>query len=600
LPSQPAPTPWPALLLVVVLLGGAAWLFARPAESYLLTDDSAVYTLGGIVLAREGKLPFEPADIYQFDDLSVEGGFWDPAAVQTGDVWLSRKDFLRQFGEIDMAGVFSRHYGPFYQWTLARQTLEIGFLPLPKVWIAFGVWLFGPGRATWATPFLGLTGIAALYGIVRRTLGWKSALAASLLLAVSLPQVWFSRLPISEIPTQALLLAGLYLAIMARHEAADPHAARPLAIWSALGLGSLAILRFEGLPLLAALEVLVWLFWRRSHMSRDITRLWLGVLTISGLCGFAMSAAVAPYYLFTRAIALLSPSTVRLLAPLLAAMIAGLAAIYSLRRHAPDRFQALATGLERYIAPACAGAWILWGVIALVRIIGSPWGGSLAGWLVQYWTRPGLLLSVLGALALFWSEYRRGERPELAAWLGLAAFLLLGFSVSALVTPVHPWAMRRLVPVVMPALAIGIPSLLATVYERLPLAFVRGKARQAGGMIARLAAAALLALLAFGIAQRTRPLVLHQERRGLWQGLVAFSQRFPTGAVLLFDDAQVSRRLTQPMELVFGHPSFVLQDSKALRSETPMGDGLIEQALAQGRPVYLVVTQGEQPGLLSG
>ena len=214
----PSPTPWPAGLLIIVVLSGAGWLFARPAESYMLTDDSSVYTIAGIVLAREGTLTFEPALFYNYDDLSATGDYWDPSAVHPESIWVSRKDYLRQFGEVEMAGVFSRHYGPFFQWTIARQTLEIGFLPLPKVWIALVTWLFGPGRATWSVPFLGLTAMAGLYGLMRRTLGWPAALGTVLLLVTSLPQIWFSRVPMSEAPTQALLMAGLYLAVLARKQ----------------------------------------------------------------------------------------------------------------------------------------------------------------------------------------------------------------------------------------------------------------------------------------------------------------------------------------------------------------------------------------------
>jgi hypothetical protein len=50
------PTPRLAVWAVLVLLAVALWTFARPAESFFLVDDSAVYTLGGIVLAREGDL----------------------------------------------------------------------------------------------------------------------------------------------------------------------------------------------------------------------------------------------------------------------------------------------------------------------------------------------------------------------------------------------------------------------------------------------------------------------------------------------------------------------------------------------------------------
>jgi hypothetical protein len=377
--AEPAParTPWPAVLLILVVLSGAGWLFARPAESYMLTDDSSVYTIAGIVLARDGTLTFEPALFYDYDDLAATGSYWDPTAVHPESIWLSRKDYLRQFGEVEMAGVFSRHYGPFFQWTLARQTLEIGFLPLPKVWIAFVTWLFGPSRATWSVPFLGLTAMAGLYGLIRRTLGWPSALGTVLLLVTSLPQIWFSRVPMSEAPTQALLMAGLYLAVLARKQPPGSPLARRLAIWSALSFASLTLLRFEGLLVLALLASLLLLLWRRAGVPPEVTHAWLGTLAVGSVCGFIVSIAVTPYYFFTRAVALLGPTTVRVIIPLLAAAVVLGIVFYRLRQKEPARLRSIMDRIGHYVPLAVAGAWFLWGIVALVLVFARPWRG---GW----------------------------------------------------------------------------------------------------------------------------------------------------------------------------------------------------------------------------
>jgi hypothetical protein len=47
------------------------------------------------------------------------------------------------------------------------------------------------------------------------------------------------------------------------------------------------------------------------------------------------------------------------------------------------------------------------------------------------------------------------------------------------------------------------------------------------------------------------------------------------------------------MELVFGHPSFMLWDTEAIRSDSRAVDRLISTAMARGRPVYLVITDGD-------
>ena len=587
-------TPWPVLLAVVLMLGGAGWLFARPAESFLLTDDSAVYTIGGVVLSRTGSLFFEPDTPLMPADPSLSVTPWDPTAVQSESVWIPHTDFARQFFDLGESGILTRHFGPFYQWRIDREALEIGFLPLPKVWTALVVWLFGPERATWAAPFFGLAGLAALYGLARRLLSWQAGIMAAVLLGVSLPQVWFARFPISEIYTQALLLGGLYLAVLARQNAPRARRAHQLSLWSGLALAALTVLRFEAPFFLLPVVILLFIAWEESVFERASAKCtWALSTGIVSLLGFLVSLGLSRFYVFSATLVSFSYPFMRVVIALFVVLIGVVGLLwYQWPRNRASLLRVLSL-TRKWLPGIVALIWIVWFLLALWQFCTRAWGSSLTGWLVQYWTRPGFLLSVIGALALLWQDHKGTERPELLALLASAALFLLLYSLNPFVNPVHPWAMRRMIPIIMPALALCSAGLLTEGVEQIRLALPPRPFRSIPRWAISLAATLVFLVVAFATSLRTRPFLTYQERKGLWHQLETLARDFPPGAVLLFDNGESGVRLTQVMELVFGHPSFVLWDTEAIRSDSKAVDRLIEAVMTQGHPVYLVITDGD-------
>ncbi len=561
-------TPWPVLILLLLLLIGCGWLFARPAESFFVFNDAAVYTIGAVVLARTGSLFVNP------------DSFWYPTGA-----------FLRQFFFTDHFGLLSRHYGPFYQWTPWNSTLEIGFLPLPKVWMSILVWLFGPEHATWVTPFLGLVSLAVFYCLVNQLMGWKVGLSATLLLGVSLPQIWFARYPISEIYTQCFFLGGLYLLVLARKNISNPPVARRLALWSGLAFATLTILRLEAVLLLLVFASLMLLGWYRKYAGwPSFARTWLVSLTVAGIVGLVLSVASARYYLFTRALEL-TPHFVRLALFLaLVAVACGMMwtriKLTLIEYVKSDLFPAVV----RHLPLVVALGWLLWGGIAGYHLIHQGEGQNLVDWVSWYWTVPALILSTFGAVWVLLQGYKKSVAPELLVLLGSSVALLVGFSIRSYVYPIHPWAMRRLVPVVMPALAVTTVSILTVVDFR------PASARPRGAILRKWGLAGLsvfcIASLAIAIGWRSLPILFHRERAGLWRQLESMTNELPSNAVLLFDNGNVSQGLTQAMELIFDRVSLVIQQNPSPDRDSEV-DTLIETALDQERPVYLVVTNGD-------
>ncbi len=571
-PADVAPvqaTPRLVVVIVCLLLLGAIWLYSRPAESFLVVDDSAVYTIGSVVLARTGSLTAEPAVF-----------------------WRTTEDFSRTFMVVDAGLIATRHVGPFYQWTGPIPSVEIGYLPLPKVWMAVAVWLFGAGHATWATPFFGVLGIALLYGITRRAWGWPAGLAALLLLGISLPQVWFARYPLSEVYTQALLLGAVYLAVLARANAARPRLARLLALWSGLALATMSILRFEGLLLIVLLAALMLAAWRRIPRDPlDFQRVWIAALSLGSAYGLAISAGAVRHYFVAQTLGTLTPNVTRVA---LLGLGAALAVAVWLWLRKPAWPRALLERAVNHLPLALGGLWLAWVALVLWQAAAGRWPSALPGWIAGYWTRPGLAIAAVGLGFVLWEEHRRKERPEVLAFLGLAILLLLMYTANPAVNPVQPWGMRRLMPAIMPALAVGtavgIVGLASYAGRLLALQRLEGARflRAALAFVAVLLVAAITA----GLTRISMPLWQHQELRGFYSSAQAVADSLPSNAVLLFDDGLVGERLTQVFEFVFGRPSLSIRLAEVPATHSEL-DALIQAAHEQGRPVFLALTGGD-------
>jgi hypothetical protein len=580
-------TPWPAQVLVVLLLLGAGWLYARPAETFNLSDDSAVYTIGGIVLAREGSLFHEPTPIYDLASLSP----LDLSQEQMVPTYEAQSSFVQQFSFTEMvASSWSRHLGPFYQWALDNGRIEIGFLPFSKVWAALIVWLWGSASAIWAAPLFGLLGLLSLYGLVRRAVGWAPAIAAIVCLGVSLPQVWYARYMLSEVFAQTIILGGLYLVTVARQERQSGSAsADGLAAIGAALLALLTTLRLEALVMILPLALLLWILWHGRAEPGDAVRTsWLWTLVGGVLLGTALSFTVAPLYLATRGVNLLAVPMIRR-AVILGALGVGLGVG---TRHIEMR--RLRTGLD-VLAPHApmlvAAGWLLWAIYGGVRVLSTGLGATFPCWLIQYLGVAAVALGVMGSVGLSLTNRVEKHAAELMALLGLGALLALLYTVQALVMPVHPWAIRRAVPVILPALAAGagwsLTSGLALAIESLDHLSIQWQRALSIG----LSCAATLAVT-ISLANATMPLATYAERRGLYDQLAAVASSLPDNAMLLFGQSPTGDRLTQPMEMIFGLPSFVLQDSGAVQSDSPVTEHLVRSAMRQGRPVYYVLTDG--------
>jgi hypothetical protein len=547
------PMPWLVQLMAVALIGGAAWLFARPTESWLVLDDSAVYGIAGVHLAEMGSL------------------------IPSLEVLMCRGH--QAF----------RYFGPFRWWDACTRTLSIGFLPTPKVWGGIATWLFGRGGAVWSAPFSGTVALMAWFLFVRRTVGALPALVATALLAVAFPQVWYARVLMSETFTQIALFGGLYLLLVERENNATN---RPgiMGVGAALLLGLLSLVRFEAV-LFTVILLAAWLVsyvamaratplrWPVGWIPR-----WMGYVALATIVAMGLSFVSTPHYYLDQMVKLMARDTISLA---MLAMIPMAVALAWVRRVDTQRlWGAVATRpFARILMVLLAVAWLL--VTALdMSFGGGPFRG-VSFWLPLYLGWAGFLL---GAAGIVWFALRRTPTPEVYALLVLALFVATGFAIRPLVTRVHPWAIRRYVPFIIPAMALGI----GLFYDQVWTSFARLTANRARlwrwpvGLVLALLVSLSVAL--FG--RVTLPFVNYREMAGLWDQLEELASLYPQDAILLFDDGPFGQRMPQVMELVFGHSVISFREPV----NPDLGDRLdamVEFAHEEDRRVFLTVIDGD-------
>jgi hypothetical protein len=430
------------LLEAVGVLAACLALYLPGWDTALYGSDSTVYSGTGVHLARTGALAIDDPVVAGANDMLVAGLF----ALQ-GTSWDSPRS--RSAAGLVFEGDDPHVYSAFSQ--------------LPSVWLALGYGLGGVRGGTTVTPFLGALGVTFLYLLVRRLGGAWMALLGAALLATSLPQVFFSRYPMSEIGAQAFLLGGL----LALQRWEETHARLP-ALAAGLGFGILVLARPEYLAFLPLALVAGAVLWRRARLGPLPTSTVVVAALLAAEAVALLLVVVPTHYrrivvhLHTLALRILVPvglsSDATLVVVLVALVVAFAgAAWWAMRRddRRPLRVLAIVGGL----------AWAAYyASLASARTVGRPvlWLGEMSGWVVVALAVPGVVL-----LARRWTS--TAGRLTLLLALVAATHVL----VDAHAFPSALWATRRLLPIVFPVLYTAVAAVVVTLGTRwMPLAVV--------------------------------------------------------------------------------------------------------------------------------
>ncbi|WP_320670976.1 hypothetical protein [Patulibacter defluvii] len=464
------------LLLLALLGAGAASL---PAYAFDLGGrDAGFYVMTSERLRHEGglKLPLDP------------------------DV----RDGLRRFGG-GALGIDRQRPFPGLFVTRGGAIVPHGYHVTPATMAAGASATGGGGQwvVTLAGAILVLLAGAAAALLVRARDHAPAAGAAMALLATDAALIYFSRYPMTEVPSGAVLLTAAVAAALAIRDGG-----RRAALLAGFALGAAPLVRPDAWPLVAVAPVVAVLLARRGRDGA----LWLTV----GLLPPLLYAAVRGLTLTrgytdeTVGHVLGSIDGSWLVAGIAAVVLAACALIAVVgRRGLPRALAAAEAGLLRALAriPArpLAALLVLAGIVLAVappslglRIFGT------------YATAPGIVLAAAGLALLVLGAGATAARERVAVLplllLGLIALALVARDPQVLV-PDQYWTARRYLPLALPLAAAlgGVAVALAWRHrDRAP----------AGRPLAALAVLLLLAAAAIGLRD-ARPAITTTEFDGV-------------------------------------------------------------------------------------
>ena len=532
----------PALAAGVgILLCGA--LFVPPYEVAVAGGDATVYLNFGRQVAHHGALEFEDALL---SSLSTD---------TRAELFLNRVP-------ADVTGRFARFPGGFVIPDIAAPTVTAGFSPLFPVLTALVYELFSLRGALFVAPVFATLSLVGLWLVAQRLGGARAAWLAATLTGVSLPQIWFAKLPVPEMVAQCFVMAGVLAWLVARQRRAARWAVA--AGWF-LGLACFAKVDLLVLLPVFLLAVVAWRLLTRAAAGEDAPLILsllaaFGLLVVHNLVHYlSFGSHYRPYVEYlVQTSALLSLLRESAPAQGVAALVVAatlLAALVGARRARPWGGVAVAAVLVAY-------------GVNYATTTNSRLDETIV-WLSWYVSWPVLGLAALGLV--------RAGRREAAPGLVFVALLLGVVSLHYLYDPLETGeqirSMRRYVPIVLP-----LTMLLASLTVVNLLARVATRYR----MGVTLATAAIL----IGLVARPSLAVVG---RPLWDDALAQSARvarmFPDNAIVLVSPDLAGTHI--PTSLAYLHDVETILVQERQPNDQIMGR-VIREWLARGRAVFVV------------
>ena len=485
--------------------------FNPPAEYVMGGKDPGTYINEGIQLARQGSFFIREPIVASVPPFARDLFF--PRHTLAGDVPRTDYYAIRFMGFPLKDPDSGKTIGQFPHLFPASIAIGYGIDGLTGARRVTGVWA--------------LLGVLAVYFIGVRIFGRPAAIAAAILLALNVVEVWFARYPNAEVVMQVLLFAAL-LANARAHVDGD----RFFAPVAGGLMGVLLFLRFDavlGVAGLGAGLILGMFAGQRPRLSFIVAFLTFAVPAGIYYLGPMRAYAELP-------IVFISAMPVWQFAALALLVAAGLSAVW-----AGSRNPAIRTALIRNVPIGIALALF---ALALYALYFRHPGGRLAAhdayalrtYANFYVTVPGVLAALIGftlyARGSFWRD------PALFATVTVFAVFVF-FKIR--IVPEHFWAARRFLPVVLPATmlfaaaaALGGPGpLFPSLSSETRTAWYIRLVRPLLGLI-------LIVLLGSQYVRASRPVIAHVEYAGLIPRLEKLASQFSDHDLVIVEsrDAQ--------------------------------------------------------------
>ena len=527
---------------VALMIGAYAWAF--PAfDTSLFGSDSSVYLASGVHVAEHGSLVIH-----------------DPTIV------LLRPELRRELFPLyhpdSHTPPFLRVGGGLVLPDLDTDRVLPAFQPLLSIWVAIFYALGGDQAMAAPITYFGALFLWAFTSFTAGFGGrWASGLALALLTSL-VPQYWYSRFLMPEIPSQYFLWAGLWAGA-----ASLSSGATRLGALSGLAVGVAGLMRLDVLIHVAA-GLALWKAFAPRH-SWPAGRGFVPALAVMATYAIVHQALFPTHYA-----AEMSPRLRIVLQYLdsyhlldyrvggLAALTLTMVAVALVRTGRTDGATLLWTGL-RIAAMAAFAAY----AVAIVATAWPDFATNLA-WLRIYAGWPIALAAVIGVPC--WLRRARNSAERFALVFALVATAQLFYYPP--VSPQPLWAIRRFLRIAFPLLAIAAGLALSTLAAR-------------GRWL--LSVAGLALILGFG------PRLAFKYRQPAYQNTMAYVRSIgaliPRGAVIVGDPAFFA-------ESQLHIALWILRDAPAFFVSRTRTDSLRELRAAMGdRPMFWVGPTGRSP-----
>jgi hypothetical protein len=556
-------------LLIIALAAVVANGIVPPYEARLNGSDASVYLGMASHIARTGGLGGE-----------------DPL-VAAMSVEERQALFLNRFPG-DATGQYARFPGGVRLVDPARTAVSFHFYHLWPVWLAFGETTVGsPESLAVLSMFVATSGLS-LFLLGRTLAGNGFALAATALVFLSFPQVYYSRMPLSEMPAQAYFLAGLVCFLWAMAAAGGRREYLQLlagGLW-----GCFCLIRVDGILFLIPALVCSFLLFRDLRRSFSewlplaialMLFVSLAVLHHIAVGSYSIPADVpllgGAVHFGAHGIMQAEPALV--LAWL--AVAAGMGLLWKTRR-APRLIFGLGMG--------AVALFLLITVIWLVAYSSRfEWRQVLRhiGWLSLY--LPGPVMPAI-AVGLVFLAIRLLREPSRTVPAFVCVMLMVPWAsllVSPMVTATQPWAIRRFVPMVLP-LVLTL-ALLGWHYALLAAAAWLGASLNRG--YALVAAGGGVCLLPLSAPLWGTPLYANLDYQ-----VGSLADRIPADALVIVPDEDAGTHMQTSLQYGEGRSTLLLP----LRVEPEAAasaaiDQFLARQLATGRRVIALVQYAARP-----
>lgn len=357
-------------------------------------------------------------------------------------------------------------YGPLSDGSLRPQF----FFALP-VLLATAGQLGGIQAMLVVNPLIGGLALTAFFLFARQHSSDGAALLAVTVMGLNPVFVYFTRSTFTE----PLSLLFIFSGLLVLTRSADGQFTRRLA--GAL-LGGAVFARPDSLMLLVPLAAVSFWYPSRDAEARDVLRgfLWVAIPALGS------SLIVSPWYLTNRMSSFLP---IVVFAGAIAAVRFATRPVEALRQYVRSRRPSIgrwlvALGVLSVVFVLCVRPFLgpavgtPYGIEEIQRLQGLPQEPNrtyveLSGWWLIW--HLGVPAFVIGIIGVVWWLYRvvisggpLAEKLFLATAIGWSAVLIWRPSIN----PDHIWAMRRFLPITIPAVALGIAWCWTAIQTRTP------------------------------------------------------------------------------------------------------------------------------------